>query len=453
VYWGMAGIGQPGWAGADLYESTDGASYALIDEGLQEMAWGITRSVMPEVELPFQTDWTSQLSVLMVTGLAPSAVTELEMLNGANRALLVKKNGSAEVIAFAEVEERSNGSYVLSTFLRGLRGTEGETSGHVAGELLVLLDDGALERRAIPLDQLGTERAFRAVGRGQALSEVPTRRITPIGRDLMPYAPAQLAASGGCRRRRDHHLGAPDPGRGAEWEDDLAVPPLSEDQEAYELEVLDSDGEVVRTETAITSPSFVYTTAMHAADGPVAAVRVYQISAQVGRGFPATLAIPTVNVVVEIGESIAEGQSSVSGRAFDANNIFAQRYDGLAGHVLSCSAYLASSASGTMTMALYEDSGGLPGALIAETEAKAFSSTSSGHWEEFAFASPPAISPVKYWIACHSSVSVNSRGSDGSNQNDRWRFKEQTYANGRPDPFGPASSYNNTRGLKMKIQT
>ena len=178
---------------------------------------------------------------------------------------------------------------------------------------------------------------------------------------------------------------------GADWADGWAVPPLSEDQEEYELEVLDSDGEVVRTETGLTSPSFVYTTAMHAADGPVAAVRAYQISAQVGRGFPATLAIPTVNVVVEIGEDIAEGQSSVSGRAFDANNIFVQRYDGLAGHVLSCSAYLASSASGNMRMALYEDSGGLPGALIATTEEKAFSSTSSGHWEEFDFASPPAI--------------------------------------------------------------
>ena len=157
---------------------------------------------------------------------------------------------------------------------------------------------------------------------------------------------------------------------------------------------------------------------------------------------------------MEIGEDIAEGQSSVSGRAFDANNIFAQRYDGLAGHVLSCSAYLASSASGTMTMALYEDSGGLPGALIATTEEKAFSSTSSGHWEEFVFASPPAIvGGVSYWVACHPSATVGSRGSDGSTQNDAPSVQAQTYASGPPDPFGSASSYNNTRGLKMKIQT
>jgi hypothetical protein len=79
----LAGIGQPGWAGADLYESTDGAFYALIDEGLREMAWGVTRSAMPDTETPFRTDRDSELSVTMVTGSLSSA-TEMEMLNGAN---------------------------------------------------------------------------------------------------------------------------------------------------------------------------------------------------------------------------------------------------------------------------------------------------------------------------------------------------------------------------------
>ena len=71
-----------------------------------------------------------------------------------------------------------------------------------------------MDRRAIALDQLGTERAFRAVGRGQALKDVPTRRITPIGRDLMPYAPAQLAYSP-LARAVDVTLdvGSPDQGR------------------------------------------------------------------------------------------------------------------------------------------------------------------------------------------------------------------------------------------------
>ena len=66
--------------------------------------------------------------------------------------------------------------------------------------------------------------------------------------------------------------------------------PLAEDSEAYELEILDGPGgSVLRTETGLGSASFVYTTTMQSADfgGAPAELtfRVYQISAQVGRGF------------------------------------------------------------------------------------------------------------------------------------------------------------------------
>jgi hypothetical protein len=51
-------------------------------------------------------------------------------------------------------------------------------------------------------------------------------------------------------------------------------------------------GAVLRTETGIASPGLVYTTAMQGADFGGAQTqltfRVYQISAQVGRGFPGT---------------------------------------------------------------------------------------------------------------------------------------------------------------------
>ncbi|HEX6014665.1 MAG TPA: hypothetical protein VFY87_23310 [Geminicoccaceae bacterium] len=67
--------------------------------------------------------------------------------------------------------------------------------------------------------------------------------------------------------------------------------PVAEDEEVYELEILDGPGgSVLRTETGITSASFVYTTAVQSADFGVPQTeltfRVYQISAQVGRGFP-----------------------------------------------------------------------------------------------------------------------------------------------------------------------
>ena len=66
--------------------------------------------------------------------------------------------------------------------------------------------------------------------------------------------------------------------------------PVAEDAEAYELEILDGPGgTVLRTATGITAASFVYTTMQSADFGSgqtELTFRVYQISAQVGRGFP-----------------------------------------------------------------------------------------------------------------------------------------------------------------------
>jgi hypothetical protein len=93
-----------------------------------------------------------------------------------------------------------------------------------------------------------------------------------------------------------------------------------------------------------------------------------------------------------------------------------------------------------MQIGLYADDAGEPGALIATTEEKAFSATGSGHWEELAFTSPPiTVGSVKYWLACHTDASVNSRGSDGSNQNDFRRLIAQSYASGLPVPSAPAA--------------
>jgi hypothetical protein len=66
--------------------------------------------------------------------------------------------------------------------------------------------------------------------------------------------------------------------------------PLAEDTEEYELEILTAGGAVLRTVTGITATSFTYTSGMQSADFGGAQTElsfvVYQISAQVGRGFP-----------------------------------------------------------------------------------------------------------------------------------------------------------------------
>ena len=68
------------------------------------------------------------------------SVSELAMLNGANQALLIDPDGGVEIIQFATVTANADGSYTLSTLLRGRRGTEAFTGGHSLGTLFVLVE-------------------------------------------------------------------------------------------------------------------------------------------------------------------------------------------------------------------------------------------------------------------------------------------------------------------------
>jgi hypothetical protein len=291
IYWAIGGIGQPGWTGGVLFESVDGAAFYMVDESTVEMTWGVCRAALGDTATPFGTDRVNTIEVTMTVG-TPGSVTELEMLNGANRGLIIDPDGAVEVIAWANATHEGSASrtYTLHTLLRGLRGTESFTGGHGIGSVFLALGE-AVFRRLIPLADLDAQKTYKAVGRGGVLAEAPRRTITPAGRDLMPYAPVHLDSNGNAwgtnitlswvRRTR----------LGGEWVDAFETVPVAEDAEAYELEILDNPGGgVLRTATGITSASFLYTTAMQSADFGVAQTeltfRVYQISAQVGRGFP-----------------------------------------------------------------------------------------------------------------------------------------------------------------------
>ncbi|SUS05625.1 hypothetical protein DF3PB_20093 [uncultured Defluviicoccus sp.] len=75
---------------------------------------------------------------------------------------------------------------------------------------------------------------------------------------------------------------------GGLWRDNGDVP-LGEAEERYDLEVLNADGAVVRTAT-LTTPTWTYSAAEQTADFGLTpatiTVRVFQVSAVVGRGTP-----------------------------------------------------------------------------------------------------------------------------------------------------------------------
>jgi hypothetical protein len=106
------------------------------------------------------------------------------------------------------------------------------------------------------------------------------------GATLKPYAPARLdwTTDGtdlfGEIFRRTRVGGA--------WTGGSAIP-LSELTEAYEVDILDGSGNVLRTITVSGTNTFTYTAAQIAADSVSVATppdaNVYQMSDAVGRGF------------------------------------------------------------------------------------------------------------------------------------------------------------------------
>jgi hypothetical protein len=381
------------------------------------------------------------------------------MLAGANRAAVVRADGTAEIIHFQDVAATDAGTWVLSTLLRGRRGTEVYVSGHQPGEMFVMLDDSAATlRRLLPLDRVGKPLHLAAVARGGDAGNSKPEVIELAGNDLKPYAPVHLAASGSFDAdivlswaRRTRVAG--------DLKDGFGTVLLAEDAEEYELEVLGPDDEVRRTVTGLITPTFTYTSAMQTDDFPegypASAFVVYQISAQVGRGFAGRLEFPDAPQLTILGENIAEGQSGGASSAFEADTVMAQRYAAISGRVLRASAYLGGG-SGDMQIGIYADAAGEPGALLGASEIKAVTSTPSGHWETFAFAPTEQVDLIEgthVWLAVHASASINSRGSDGAAQNDGRRLISQVFASGLPDPYGSGSSYSNTRGMRLLVWT
>lgn len=291
-YFGMGGFGQPGWRTGILFISPDGSVYSQEGSVTSELGWGAAVNALGDTGTPFQTDETNTLTVYMNTGAElMSSVTQAELLNGANGAMLIHANGiDIEVLQFRDVTVNADDSLTLSGLLRGRRGSEVFTGGHQAGDQFILLNGFGIGALQLDLGSLNNARFYKGLTNGQQLEEATVVAKTSPGVDLKPYAVVQQKAedAGGndidltwVRRTR----------LGGGLQNNLDTVPLNEDTEEYEVDILDGpDGNIVRGVTGLTDPEYTYTSALQTADGfspPLSqiTVRIYQISAQVGRGF------------------------------------------------------------------------------------------------------------------------------------------------------------------------
>ncbi|MDQ2823566.1 MAG: phage tail protein [Pseudomonadota bacterium] len=278
----LPAAGQLAFSSATIFTSSDGSNYSLLASANSAATAGVA---LDALEPTSEGDWdmSSSLTINLFSGSLYS-VTDAEILNGANLAVIGK-----EIIQFANATQNEDGSYTLHKFLRARKGTEWAMV-HGGGETLVLLN--SVQRVQLPINLNGVFRFYKVVGPGQSIDEAKAVQFTNTDVCLMPYSPEDGAGSrDGAHNaafswtRRSRIAAAP-----------LAngFLPLGEAFEAYEIDVLGSTGQVVRT-LKCTAPTVAYEAALQIADfggtpGSLS-VNVYQMSASIGRGFPLKITV------------------------------------------------------------------------------------------------------------------------------------------------------------------
>lgn len=275
------------WPGGVLYKSSDtGQTWSEAAFWSAPCTMGSARNAIAAQQTAF-IDTASVLQVDLLAGSLES-VTELAMLNGANH-FAYGADGRWEIIAAKNAVLQADGSYLLSDLLRGRAGTEWAVGTHLAGDHVVLLTDPDVAVLGMDSVAIGAARQYKAITLRHDLAEDSGLTHTYRGVNLKPlspvYANGQRNASSGdwalswIRRTRV----------GGEWRDSVDAL-LGETSERYEVDVCTSDfATVKRTLSSIGAAVMYYGTNQvtdFGANQTTLYLKIYQISATVGRGYP-----------------------------------------------------------------------------------------------------------------------------------------------------------------------
>ena len=277
----------PGYGGGTNVYYNDGNGFvygATIDQAL---TWGITYGSLYQPEPPPAENQVGEtMEVYVIQGTLSSKTLE-EVFEGENH--IVFENG--EVAAFTgATKSNDTGRWTLTGVIRGIRGTEHLTT-HQWNTRWALIDFDALERISVPTSSVGDITTFSYDGKLET--------IAVQGLALRPFAPLMDPATLSTNdiiinwTRRDRLDGF--------WQDEVDAG-MSEQLEQYEIDIVDPDGPdlgtVLRTTVVNDAQTWTYTSAMQTTDfggnrTTPFYVRVYQMSATVGRGYPCRVAVQT----------------------------------------------------------------------------------------------------------------------------------------------------------------
>jgi len=289
LFAGAGAFASLSFPGVQMWEETGSGSNAAFDQLFATIStgstWGTCNAALADLPSPWLWDRGNVLNVTLQNGsLTSCAEADVDSDPTLNQLLIGSPSTGWEYVNFCTATLQGDGSYDLSDFKRGRRGTEWMCPLHTAGEVFVLASSLATE--TMGTGDVGAAFAFKGQAIGRSLDSAAEIDLAPFtGATLKPYAPAALiwffdgTDLQGTIRRRTRVGGA--------WTGGSTIP-LSESSEAYEVDIYNGST-FKRTISISGTNTFTYTAAMAAADGialsarPVA--KAYQISDAVGRGF------------------------------------------------------------------------------------------------------------------------------------------------------------------------
>lgn len=268
------------WPGAAVVRAPDGVEYIPFGPAPARADFGSVADALAP-GLTEAWDNANTIDVVMSYG-ELSSVTELQVLNGYNSALL-----GDEIIQFQNAELIAEKTYRLSKLLRGRRGTEHAVSTHVDNDRFIALLPNSIGWKSLPLHELGSEYDYKAVTNGTREDDAVAISATVNGNSILPLSPVHIS---GRRTGDDVEITWIRRARiNQEW-NNFADVPLDEPVESYEIDILNGSGDVVRTIAAGAEKTASYSSADQIADfGSVQThipIRIYQISSRIGRGRP-----------------------------------------------------------------------------------------------------------------------------------------------------------------------
>ena len=289
------------WNGVMVYQSLDGGvSYVQQFAMVHEAPYGTLLAPLPASE-PYTWDTTTSIQVAVANERVTfESVTDAAVIAGAN-GVAIGADGRWEIVQFATATQVSSTQWTLSRLLRGRRGTEYVMGSSVTGDAVVLVSGGDLARIVLQQSQVGTALGYKVVSLGASYATGINATFAGHAQALVPFSPVALAATG--QTNGDTILTWIRRGRLGRTLTSGADIPLSEATEAYQVDIY--NGAAVARTLSVTAQSANYTHADQFADFGAygltsITVAVYQMSAIVGRGTPATATLAIGGVIWEL---------------------------------------------------------------------------------------------------------------------------------------------------------